>query len=406
MNGVILYADDDVLNNGTYENNLFQKFNRSLDYSILPITNISDLEKTISSISTFRALLLDWTFKRPSEDEEMPEMNENPLDVLRSKKIYSLVYIYSREELANELQEELKGIFGTEKIYFEKKASDFDEDQEFAKICREIASFEEKNKHMEIPFIWSQSINQSVQTIFSELEQADPNWIKEVKETAENDSADPVSEVINVFHNILNESLIQHKLLRNELKNYVPLQANVTEENTAKLYNRIFYSHLSKDAPVMTGDIFKFNDTEYGILITPECEVENRKDIQLEFLVFSKDGFEEFLEKNHSHNRKQNVFLQLKDKKKEALKKIFNNDKLSTHLLPSFPFEEHQYDMTARIDFKNAFTVKSKNDFENCRSSYKLNAPYINQLRQRYISFFGRYGVPAIPDSLRTYNLK
>ena len=48
----------------------------------------------------------------------------------------------------------------------------------------------------------------------------------------------------------------------------------------------------------MTGDIFKFNDTEYGILITPECEVENRKDIQLEFLVFSKDGFEEFLEKN------------------------------------------------------------------------------------------------------------
>ena len=88
MNGVILYADDDVLNDGTYENKLFQKFNRSLDYSILPITNISDLEKTISSISTFRALLLDWTFKKPSEDEEMPEMNENPLDILRSKKIY------------------------------------------------------------------------------------------------------------------------------------------------------------------------------------------------------------------------------------------------------------------------------------------------------------------------------
>ena len=41
MNGVILYADDDVLNDGTYENKLFQKFNRSLDYSILPITNIS-----------------------------------------------------------------------------------------------------------------------------------------------------------------------------------------------------------------------------------------------------------------------------------------------------------------------------------------------------------------------------
>lgn len=398
MNGVILYADDDVLNNGTYENNLFQKFNRSLDYSILPITNISDLEKTISSISTFRALLLDWTFKRPSEDEEMPEMNENPLDVLRSKKIYSLVYIYSREELPNELQEELKGIFGTEKIYFEKKANNLNEDQEFAKICREIASFEGKNKHMEIPFIWSQSINQSVQTIFSELEQADPNWISEIKDTAKEDKSDPVSEVINIFHNVLNESLIQDIVLREILeKDQNPVNGS-TEESAARLYYRIFYSKLNENAPIMTGDIFKFDNNEYGILITPECDITDPEKDFYEFLIIMKDKSKEY------QDEKKKKFVDVN--KQNSIKSIFNNGVISRHVLPSFPFDIRQYDTVALVNFISAFVSKDKNGIREYRTEFKLNSPYIHQLRQRYVAFLGRYGVPAIPDSLRTYNLK
>lgn len=33
MNGIILYADDDVLNNKSSENKLFRKFNNSAEYS-------------------------------------------------------------------------------------------------------------------------------------------------------------------------------------------------------------------------------------------------------------------------------------------------------------------------------------------------------------------------------------
>ena len=58
------------------------------------------------------------------------------------------------------------------------------------------------------------------------------------------------------------------------------------------------------------------------------------------------------------------------------------------------------------ISHKTAFTIKTKEEFQLKRWKYKLNAPYINQLRQRYIAFFGRYGVPATPYSLRSYNLK
>ena len=406
MNGVILYADDDVLNTSAYEYKLFEKFNRNSEYSILPINNISDLKNTVQCISTFRALLLDWSFKKPKEDEDFPDENENPLEFLKTNRLYSLVYIYSREDIPEVTKSELRSIYGDDKIYFEQKASDQNVDNEFEKIIEGITKFEDENKHMEIPYIWSQAIDQSAQTIFSELEQADSNWIKEIRDTAVNDEGDPVSEIIDIFQNILNESLIQNSLLRKALDDYQPSKKKSMEENTAKLYRRIFYSRLTQDSPIMTGDIFKFDKDKYGILITPECEIGSRRDIQLEFLILSQIDFDDFLIKSCSFNRTQNQYQNANTKVKERLEKLYNNDTSSTHILPSFPFNDISYNQTACVNFKTAFTIKTKEEFQLKRWKYKLNAPYINQLRQRYIAFFGRYGVPATPYSLRSYNLK
>lgn len=396
MNGIILYADDDVLNCKSSENKLFQKFNNSTEHSVLPITNLDDLQKTISSISTFRALLLDWTFKKPKMDDEMPDINENPLDFLKNNKIYSLVYIYSRESLSPQTKDELKGIYGDGKIFFEQKSGDFDENKEFEKICNGISAFENANKHMEIPFVWSQTINKSTQTIFRELEEADLNWIKEFMDTALADGAEPFSEVISIFHIILNESLIQDDVLRKSLSNYKPSYATVSEVSTAKLHRRLFYTKLTTSAPIMTGDIFKFDENEYGILITPECDITDKNKDSYEFLVINKDQSSKFQEdkktkfKNDSNGTKQ----------------IFNNGVISRHILASFPFTEEQFNTIALIEFCSAFKNKEKNEVVECRTLYKLNSPYIHQLRQRFVAFMGRYGVPAIPDSLKAYHLK
>ena len=43
------------------------------------------------------------------------------------------------------------------------------------------------------------------------------------------------------------------------------------------------------------------------------------------------------------------------------------------------------------------------NNLLNKRYAYKLNSPYIHQLRQRYIAYIGRYGVPALPNSVRSH---
>jgi hypothetical protein len=401
MNGIILYADDDVLNINAPEYGLFKKFSDSEEYSILPITNIPDLSKTIQSISTFRALLLDWSFKRPKNDDDLPDINDNPFDLLKSQKIYSLVYVYSREDIPEDIKTQLRKIYGANKIFFEQKAGNFDINTEYKKIISGISAFEAENQHMEIPFIWSHAINQAVQTIFRELEQADVNWIKEIRETAKNDGGNPTSEVIDVFHNLLNESLIQNQDLRQSLDNYECQKAGT---NAAKLYRRIFYSHLTADAPIMTGDIFKFANEVYGIVVTPECEINSRiKEGTLEFLIFKATDFGLHLQKQHSYNLTE--YNKQSDKRKASLRKVFNNESASSHLLPSFPFEEDIYNKTACINFKNGFAIKSEQEYKTARTNFKLNAPYIHQLRQRFVSFFGRYGVPAIPDSLRITNL-
>jgi len=409
MEGVILFADDHVFDAESFENKLFQKFNSCGSFSILPIDNLTVLEKTVPSISTYKALILDWNFQRIGKEEGIVVPDEHPDEFLKNNKIYSLVYVYSQADIREDKKQELQRLYPG-KIYFETKNPNETAEAEYQKILEGIKKFEEENKHLTVPFVWSQAINQSAQGIFSELEQADPNWIKEIYNTAKEDEAEPNTEVIGVFQHLLNESVIQNKALLSTL-NESAQSDNVVVQNkgasaanesvqsdnvvvqdkeaaAAKLYNRIYYTKLKKDAPLMTGDIFKFED-KYAILFTPECDINSKKETALEFLCFNKKDYEG---------------IKLKRNKKELVKD-FNNGNIKSHILPSFPFEADEYNLPALIDFKTALAVKAKAEFDGKRTEHKLNSPYIYQLRQRYLAYIGRVGVPAIPKSLALFNL-
>lgn len=423
MDGVVLFADNNVFSTGK-ESNLFRKFIEERDFSVIPVDTLECLEATIKSASTFKACIIDWNFENQIADDEdfdgIKHPQRNPLSILLDNTIYSLVYIYSEKDIPEMDKQNLKSKYG-EKINFRIKGDNID--SEYKSMYDDINDFENNNAHMTIPLIWSQSINQSVQTIFSELESADPNWIDEIRKTAFDDGGNPSSEIINIFHNLLNEHLIQNEKLRNNLNNFSSKkdnlegqdkaikdennvkQNNIREQSTAKLYRRIFYSTIAKNTPLMTGDVFKFDNDTYGIIITPECELsdcnkEKNKEYY-DFLIIKKSSSINYKVKKHQ--------LYLKDSK--SAKNIFNNGVISCHILVSFPFEEQLYDQLGYIDFNTAFRTIPKMDADNNsiimhRINYKLNAPYIHQLRQRFVSYFGKYGVPAIPNSLRDFNLK
>lgn len=425
MEGVILFADDHIFEAGRIENALFHKFNNEGNFSILPINNLNNLEKTVTSISTYKALILDWNFERNIEGDEEDGLvipDETPLEFLKSNKVYSLVYVYSQANISQEIKDELQTLYPG-KIFFETKNAGNEANIEYDKIIAGINQFDTDNKHLNVPFIWSQAINKSSQEIFLELEHADSNWLKEIYTTAQNDGTEPNTEVISVFHHLLNESIIQNKPLLNAIDADAAeevIEVGDKEESLANLYNRIYYTKLIDDAPLMTGDIFKFGEQEYAILFTPECDINTKKEKALEFLVFQKNNYTEFLKnkreyekgnyediksKGYKNDAQGNPTKELKGKLRELIKD-FNNGDIKNHLLPSFPFENGIYNLSALIDFETAFIVKTKADFDGKRSRYKLNSPYIYQLRQRYLAYIGRVGVPAIPQSLRLYNLK
>lgn len=405
MEGVILFADDHIFDAGRLENKLFQKFNSERNISVLPVNNLTFLEKTVSSISTFKALILDWNFNRRSDDDEDLEGVEipydTPLEFLRNNKIYSLVYIYSQEDISEEERKELESLYPG-KIFFEKKGNAAESDNEYSKIIKGISTFEESNKHLVVPFVWSQSINQSAQIIFSELEKADKYWIKELyyssvrkidKQSGEPTSVEfePSIEVINLFQNILSERLIQDTNLRTAIKKYSVEnhKHNPNAETLTDLYSKLYYTQTLPTDSVMTGDIYKIGEDCFGVIISPECDMMKliSKNEQVELLCFSESSFETL-----------KSFCRTDD----DVKRAYNQEISAVHLLPIFPFTDAK-SSTALIDFRFALKlVKAKYLVENAQNrKIKINSPYIQQLRQRYLSYVGRVGVPAIPESLR-----
>ncbi len=407
MNGVVLFADNRIFCQGK-ENELFNLFLSNPEFSVLPIDSLGCLESVIKSASTFRACIIDWDFENNEvKDEDFAGLDlpqRTPMSLLMENPLYTLVYVYSEKEIPENEKAYLQNKYGN-KIQFKTKSEDAK--SEYKIILNDIQVFEANNTHMVIPFMWSQSINQSAQRIFSELESANAFWIKEIKKTALADGGDATSEVIDVFNNLLNEDLIQNRTLRNLLDAFDCNDENRQEDNTARLYRRIYYSKIVDGTPIMTGDIFKFDEDTYGILITPECEIADKnKEKEKEyydFLIISKKASLKYQED------KQKKFSKDANGARNA-KEIFNNGVISRHVLISFPFEDGLCNQIGLVDFNTALRTmpkigNNKTSIMNIRTNFKLNVPYIHQLRQRFVSYFGKYGVPAIPDSLRDYNL-
>lgn len=399
MNGVIIFADDDVLTTGRPENDLFNTFiDSEEELTVIPISKLENLSSVLRSVSTIRCLILDWTFEKEIDGISK---KETPLSILKANNIYSLVYIYSREALLEETKSELNNKFG-DKIRYREKNNELEPNKEVAAIIADIKSLETQNSHMQIPKLWSQTINQSVQDLFADFEQATNDWITQIKESAQTDGSDGASEVIGVFQNVLSENLIQHPGLRTRINAQTASNEAVANDKVAQLYRHIMYLKVHPEMPITTGDIFKFADDYFGILISPECEIANLS--ELAFLIISHSAYQEYICKKFNKKMVSGWYSEIRSKDKSKYHKLFHNGELSCHILPSFPFDEIN-NKAGFINFKTGFRLFPKSSIMTNRIHFRLMAPYIHQLRQRFISFFGKYGVSEFPNSLKDHNL-
>ncbi|WP_373801830.1 hypothetical protein, partial [Bacteroides heparinolyticus] len=116
----------------------------------------------------------------------------------------------------------------------------------------------------------------------------------------------------------------------------------------SSIYIHVFYTVVPREAPLMTGDIFKFSENEYGILITPECDLASK---------YTKNTFEFLMIDKKESKKYQNQKKEKHDKNPGSVNDVFNNGVISRHVLASFPFEEAIYNDIALINFASAMLV-------------------------------------------------
>lgn len=400
MDGIILFADDAVFQD-SFEKKLFENLIQNSKYPVLPINNLSDFENSAKSISTFRAILLDWEF---IERLEGIDQRKNPLSILLTNNFYSLIFIYSYTDLGEETKETLKKKYGSKIDFLPKIRDDKQIDSESKKIFAAIENFQKENLHLTVPFIWSQAINKSIQSIFKELETADKFWVKDLYYSSflfdekgnpkGNPPVDPNIQVINLFQYLLAEQLIQDTHLQQSIESYSKdnLKNKSIDKALQDLYKRLYYTHTLSSDTVMTGDVFEISPNNFGIVVSPECDVNTliKKDKEVELLCFHKDDFK--------NNIRQ--ILQI-GYEVEKIARTYNQENPRIHLLPAFDTSNET--VTGLIDFRFCLQhIKGSFLEENKKlRRFKINSPYIQQLRQRYLAYIGRVGVPSIPNSLR-----
>lgn len=401
MEGIILFADDDIFQD-SFEKKLFEFLKQNSNYPILPINNLIDFERTLKSISTYRAILLDWEFVTNQEGGE--QKREYPLDILQNYSIYSLIFIYSKTPVGPETQAKLKNKYGSKIEFLSKVKDDNEVRAEGEKLFAILEKFQAENSHMSVPFTWSQSINKSVWNIFSELEKADKFWIKDLYYSSfmfdkngvplDPPPVDPNIQVINLFQNLLAEQLIQDTHLQGSIESFAKenLKNISNDKSLQDLYKRLYYTATLETDTVMTGDIYEISEDNFGIVISPECDMNTliKKDKEVEMLCFHNDDF------------KKNIksILNIGDEA-DKISRAYNQEHPRIHLLPVFPTKDET--ITALIDFRFCLQHHKGSFLEGNKKlrHFKINSPYIQQLRQRYLSYNGRVGVPSIPSSLR-----
>ncbi len=440
--GVILFADDHIFSDSTQEGRLFMKLNK--EYPVLGVNSVEMAEKAVKSIGTFSAIILDWEFKEHivENGRKIPLPVKTPEPFLDKHDFYSLIYVFTRTSIDQEIKKKFQRKFPG-RIQFKTKSAGAP-DEDFKNIKRDLKDWKRKNKKTTVALNWSSAINVAVQGIFSELTRADVNWIHELYKTADSDVS-PEIEVVNLMQSLLSEKLITNKPLLEsiaKLKNEKAQSKSDKGKAVAKLAQRIYYTKLDQftfeEVPIMTGDIFVFDSrkTKYGIVVTPECDIRHKKGKANEFfelLTFQRytakellrtaikpnirdinkpdfyNSLNEIADIQLTTNQKMKIGKILKEhqagQKSYLFKDALNQNHKRLHLLPSFHFTKTKVDELAVVDFRKSVKQVSGKELENRVRVCKINSPFIQELRQRYLSYIGRVGVPAPIDSVKTQNI-
>lgn len=173
----------------------------------------------------------------------------------------------------------------------------------------------------------------------------------------------------------------------------------LTKEDCLLLSKLIFFRPLESEE-IMTGDIFETHERfKYGIILTPRCDIIQRKTQKL--LVCYGFPLKKLYFRNKSYPPHKNdptiIKLYEKQHSVKEIAKYIEKRYLKEPLPDSLPilWNFTKKEQGICLDFNNVQSV-DKNEIKKWKRIARLDSPYIEEMLQRYGSLVSRIGTPEI----------
>lgn len=373
--GVII---DNNINNANSTDRIL-KIKRYLDNKHFPILTYETLpsDEEIQCLHSVSFIILDWNLSGNDIGVAIPEVTINDnIDFLNKlKKIsYAPVFIFTNEDT-----DSIINILKDNELYHDEFNHIFVKNKESIKTGKSLFScinqWLNKTPSVYVMKEWENTINTAKTQLYYDLYEISPFWPITMYKTYKNDfGTETNSGIVDLINRNLTarcSSIEFDSTILNKRR------TTVKKEELRKLLEYERFIKGLPDYPCM-GDVYKEQEGEdyiYYINIRPDCDIIRDDNPQL-YLIKGTILDETQINKEDSEYRfDKGAFIEK-----------------AVHSILSF------IDGGKIIEFKfKKYKIEKWKKYKNKRIG-RLLPPYITRIKNQYVAFLNRQGIPSIPD--------
>lgn len=370
--GVII---DNNINNANSTDRIL-KIKRYLENKHFPILTYESLpsDEEIQCLHSVSFIILDWNLSGNDIGVDIPEetINDN-IDFLNQlkKTSYAPVFIFTNEDT-----DSIINILKDNELYHDEFNHIFVKNKESIKSGKSLFScinqWLNKTPSVYVMKEWENKINTAKTKLYYDLYGISPFWPITMYKTYKNDfGTETNSGIVDLINRNLTarcSSIELDSTILNKKK------TRVKKEGLRKLLE---YERFIKDLPnyPCMGDVFKEDDGCYYINIRPDCDIIRDKNPELYLIKGTIVDEKQINKKESEYKFDKGAFIEK-----------------AIHSILSF------IDDGKIIEFKfKKYKIEKWNKYKTKRIG-RLLPPYITRIKNQYVSFLNRQGIPSIPD--------
>ncbi|MDO8747992.1 MAG: hypothetical protein Q7J72_02620 [Candidatus Omnitrophota bacterium] len=392
-----------VIDNGIGEEENINKIIAKIRDRGIPTSEFKTLDSAKKCVHNFLAvnfIILDWKMTSVTADAPIgvqvgqvldADTKQKNIDFIKNLKNYCFapIFIFTNEVQAD-IESDILAKLREAGLYFDQEGKDYiyvrnkNDILQNDKLFTEIDQWINKTPSIYILKAWDKEFHQAKNEIFWDLyNKSNGSWPKVLWDHYEKEEEVPhvcINEVI--FQLILSKVSLQGI----EKEKVTKLSKDPDLKEVKDIFKRVMFQDgelcSGKLDGVRPGDIFKDGD-KYFLNIRPECDtVQGRSGCDIIYLICGS---------------------KVPD---TELKNLQNSQYGRSGLIPRIN-EEFLWlldDGIVKFSFKE-FEIRKFSELKDKRFC-RLLSPYITNIQQRFSSFFGRFGIPRLPESVEKDILK